>query len=122
MGFSSVMQTCVLSSDRGCQTAVNDADRAGQASFRASWHHLPAIRSAAPNARVVVLDYPSSTTGRLLDLPGPVRHGPEPLNNAADTLDGVIQPRRRSAGFSFADVGPGSPGTSCAITDEWLHR
>src|SRR5580704_5743875 len=57
-GFSSVMETCVLSSTSSCLNAVSTAEAfiAGQLPARLD-STLAAIRNDAPDAKVVVLGY-----------------------------------------------------------------
>jgi lysophospholipase L1-like esterase len=66
VGFSSVMETCVLSPASSCASAVHTAEGLIAAALPARLDHvLAGIRAAARNARVVVLGYP-----QLYDLGG----------------------------------------------------
>jgi lysophospholipase L1-like esterase len=92
-GFSSVMETCVLSSTSTCLSAVASAE-----DFVI--HKLPAlltatlqaIRAHAPNARIVLLGYPElydlSRSGTCIGLSTRDRTA---LNDGADTLDNALQ-------------------------------
>lgn len=124
VGFSSVMQTCVLDSDSACLTAIDNAEAQVRSILpgRLSTAYS-AIRSHAPNAHVVVLDYPEfydlnnswycvglSTTDRTA------------LNQAADLLDSTIQSSAAGAGFTFADIKGRFQGHElCDFFNEWLH-
>lgn len=124
VGFSSVMETCVLDSDSSCLTAINNAEAQVRSLLpgRLSTAYA-AIRSHAPSAHVVVLDYPEfydlgnswyciglSTTDRTA------------LNQAADLMDSAIQTAAANAGFTFADVKGRFQGHElCDLFNEWLH-
>ncbi|ACU73657.1 secreted hydrolase [Catenulispora acidiphila DSM 44928] len=124
VGFSSVMQTCVLDSDSTCLSAIN-------ASVAQAKSVLPgklgttfsAIRSAAPSARVVVMGYPEFyDLGNSWICPGLSTTDRTALNNAADTLDGIIQTAAKNAGDSYADVRSKFSGHElCDFFNEWLH-
>jgi len=124
VGFSSVMQTCVLGSDSSCLSAINTATAQAKSILPgrlATTYN--AIRAAAPNARVVVLDYPEfydlSHSWYCPGLSGTDRSA---LNNASDLLDSIIQTAAGSAGFSFADVKGRFHGHElCDFFNEWLH-
>jgi lysophospholipase L1-like esterase len=124
VGFSSVMQTCVLSSDSACLSAINTATAQAKSILPGRLATTySAIRSHAPNARVVVLDYPEfydlSHSWYCPGLSGTDRSA---LNNAADLLDSIIQTAAGSAGFSFADVKGRFQGHElCDFFNEWLH-
>lgn len=124
VGFSSVMQTCVLGSDSACLNAVNTATAQARSILPGRLANTySAIRSAAPNARVVVLDYPEfydlSHSWYCPGLSGTDRSA---LNNASDLLDSIIQTAAGNAGFSFADVkGRFSGHELCDFFNQWLH-
>jgi lysophospholipase L1-like esterase len=123
VGFSSVMQTCVLDSTSTCVSAVNNAENQARTTLPGKLDNaLNAIAQHAPNARVVVLDYPElydlakssgciglSTTDRVA------------LNQAADILDGVIQAAAGRHGDTFADVRSAFSGHELCDSTEWLH-
>jgi lysophospholipase L1-like esterase len=123
VGFSSILETCVLHSTSTCVAAVNSAETYAR-------HTMPGllgstyatIRSHAPNAHVVVLSYPlfydlgpwfclglSSTDHKKLD-------------EGIGVLDGVIKTAAEQAGFSFADVRGAFTGHEiCDGGSSWLH-
>ncbi|MFN2560977.1 MAG: SGNH/GDSL hydrolase family protein [Jatrophihabitans sp.] len=122
VGFSQVMQDCVLYSTDTCVSEVNAAETKAR-------NELPAwldttyngIRSHAPNARVIVVDYPRfyhdlwycvglSSTDR------------NKINEGADVLDGVISAAATRHSFSFADVRPAfAAGHEICDSGSWLH-
>ena len=124
VGFASVMQTCVLDSDSACLTAINNATAQAKSTLPGKLATTySAIRSAAPNAQVVVLDYPELyDMGNSWICPGLSNTDRSALNNAADLLDSVIQTAAGNAGFSFSDVrGNFSGHELCDFFSEWLH-
>ena len=83
---------------------------------------LADIQADAPNARVVVLDYPelydlSKSSGCV----GLSTSNRTALNQAAQTLDSEIQVAAGRYGDVFADVRASSPGTRSATQSSWLH-
>jgi hypothetical protein len=58
-GFTSVMETCVVFSTSACVSAIDTAEGKLSADLPREMNNvLSAIAADAPNARVVVLDYP----------------------------------------------------------------
>src|SRR5208282_4125192 len=88
-GFSSIMETCVLSSTSSCVNAVSNAEAfvASQLPARLNTT-LQAIRADAPNAEIVVLGYPDlydvSKSSSCIGLSTTDRTA---LNGGADDLD-----------------------------------
>lgn len=123
VGFASIMQTCVLQSTSACTSAVNNAKSLATTELPGRLGTLFArIRSAAPNARVVVLDYPRLyyITSGCVGLNNTKRTA---LNSGADTLDDVIATATANAGagFVFADVRGRFNGHELCTGDGWLH-
>lgn len=124
VGFSSVMQTCVLDSDSACLAAINGAESQARSILPGRLATAySAIRSHAPNAHVIVLDYPElydlSNSWFCIGLSTTDRTA---LNQAADLLDSTIQTAVGSAGFTFADVKGRFHGHElCDLFNEWLH-
>jgi lysophospholipase L1-like esterase len=124
VGFSSVMETCVLDSDSACLSAINTATAQAKSILPGRLANtFAAIRNAAPSAHVVVLGYPE-----LYDLshswycPGLSGTDRSALNNAADTLDSVIQTAAQNAHDTWADVRNNFHGHElCDFFNEWLH-
>ncbi len=123
VGFSSVMETCVLDSTSSCVSAVDTAESEAQTQLPAKLDAVyAAINAAAPNARVVVLDYPElydlSQSSTCVGLSTTDRTD---LNQAADILDGVIQNEAAKYGDIFADVRSAFSGHEICDSDSWLH-
>ncbi|MEY9886718.1 lysophospholipase L1-like esterase [Catenulispora sp. MAP12-49] len=124
VGFASVMQTCVLDSDSTCLSAINTAVAQAKSVLPGKLANTySAIRSAAPSARVVVMGYPEFyDLGNSWICPGLSTTDRTALNNAADTLDGIIQTAAQNAGDSYADVKSRFSGHElCDFFNEWLH-
>lgn len=121
IGFSSVMETCVLSSTSDCQAAVTTAEQKARTQLPGSLASLFAkLKAAAPNARVVVLDYPHlyKITSFCIGLSNDKRTA---LNAGADVLDSVIQTATATAGYTFSDVRGTFSGHELCSGDNWLN-
>jgi lysophospholipase L1-like esterase len=123
VGFSSVMETCVLDSTSTCVSAVDNAENQAKTTLPGKLDNaLNAIRSHAPNARVVVLDYPElydlSQSSFCIGLSTTDRQA---LNQGADVLDSVIQAAAARHGDVFADVRAQFSGHEICDDDSWLH-
>jgi lysophospholipase L1-like esterase len=123
VGFSSVMETCVLSSTSTCVSAVNKAESLVASQLPGELDSvLNAIKMDAPSARVVVLDYPE-----LYDLSasswciGLSRTDRTDLNQGADQLDSQIQAAAARHGDVFADVRGAFSGHEICDSSSWLH-
>jgi lysophospholipase L1-like esterase len=120
-GFSSVMQTCVLSSDSTCLSAITTAENYMNSQLPGRLSTLfTAIHSKAPAAQVIVLDYPHLyiITSFCVGLSNTKRTA---LNGAADKLDTTIAKGAANAGFRFADVRGQFSGHELCSGDGWLH-
>jgi lysophospholipase L1-like esterase len=122
VSFAPTLEDCVLYSTSTCVNEVN-ADETTARNQLPGWldttYNL--IRSHAPNAKVVVLDYPRfyhdlwycvglSSTDR------------NKINEGADVLDGVIQAAAARHGFVFADVRNAfANGHEICDGSSWLH-
>jgi len=124
VGFSSVMQTCILNSTSTCLAAVNNAENLARSILPGRLANtFSAIRAAAPSARVVVLDYPEFyDLGNSWYCPGLSGSDRTALNQAADLLDSIIQTATATAGYTFADVKGRFQGHElCDFFNQWLH-
>jgi lysophospholipase L1-like esterase len=121
-GFSSVMQTCVLGSDSSCTTAVNNAENYMRNTLPGNLSNLyGAMKSRAPSAHFVVLDYPHLYITNDTFCIGLSHTKHVALNGAADVLDGVISTAASNAGFTFDDVRSQFSGHELCSGDGWLH-
>ena len=123
VGFSSVMETCVLLSTSSCVSAVNNAESVMTSRLPGELDSvLNAIKADAPNARVVVLDYPDlydlSRSSSCIGLSTTDRTD---LNNGANELDSQIQAAAARHGDVFADVRSAFSGHEICDSGSWLH-
>ena len=122
-GFSSVMETCVLSSTSTCLNAVAAAETfvADQLPARLD-QTLQTIRADAPSASVIVLGYPDlydlSESGTCIGLSANDRAA---LNQGAEDLDGALQAAAQANHDTFADVRGQFAGHEICDSDSWLH-
>ena len=123
VGFSTVMEDCVLYGTDTCVSEVNAAENTARTKLP-GWLDTTynGIRSHAPSAKVVVVDYPRfyhdlwycvglSSTSR------------NKINEGADVLDGVISSAAARHGFVFADVRSrfAAGHEICDGSSSWLH-
>jgi lysophospholipase L1-like esterase len=123
VGFSSVMETCVLDSTSSCVSAIQTAESEMSSQLPGELNSvLSDIAADAPSARVVVLDYPElydlSQSSGCIGLSTTDRTD---LNQAADELDGQIQAAAGRYGDAFGDVRPEFAGHEICDSSPWLH-
>lgn len=124
VGFSTVMEDCVLGDDSYCLNAVHNAENTAKNQLPGWLGTLYSdIRTHAPNAHVVVLGYPEfydlSKSSSCVGLDTTKRTA---LDQGADLLDSVIQGEVGKYGnYSFEDVRPYFAGHQLCDSDEWLH-
>jgi lysophospholipase L1-like esterase len=122
VGFASIMETCVLESTSSCESAVSAAETYANDTLPGNLDTLFAdIQADAPNAQVVVLDYPD-----FYDLSVPICIGlstadHEAIDNGINDLDGVIQTAANDYGFYFADVRSQFSGHELCDGAGWLN-
>ncbi|WP_254715413.1 SGNH/GDSL hydrolase family protein [Actinomadura sp. NAK00032] len=120
-GFADVMQTCVLSSTTTCQNRVAQAETYMRDTLPGRLDSLYSkIDAKSPSARVVVLGYPRlyKIVSVCAGLSNAKRTA---LNDAADTLDGVIAKAAARAGFTWSDVRDEFAGHELCSGDDWLN-
>ncbi|MER5213407.1 SGNH/GDSL hydrolase family protein [Streptomyces sp. NPDC002838] len=120
-GFADVMTTCVLQSDSSCVSRINTAKAYVDTTLPGRLDGVySAIRTKAPNARVVVLGYPRfyKLGTSCVGLSETKRKA---INDAADHLDTAIAKRAADHGFVFGDVRPTFTGHEICSGSSWLH-
>jgi lysophospholipase L1-like esterase len=123
-GFSSVMETCVLDSDSSCTSAVSGAESFVQNQLPAKLNTtLSTIHADAPNAKIVVLDYPEfydlNSGDVCVGLDSTDRSA---IDQGANDLDSVIETAAHNNGDTFVDVRGAFTGHElCDDGNEWLH-
>jgi lysophospholipase L1-like esterase len=123
VGFSSVMETCVLDSTSSCVSAVDTAESEVATQLPGELDNaLGTIAADAPHARVVVMDYPElydlSQSSTCIGLSTTDRTD---LNQAADKIDSAIQTAAVKYGDVFGDVRPYFAGHEICDGSSWLH-
>jgi lysophospholipase L1-like esterase len=122
-GFATVLTTCLLGTDAICDAAVGTARAYATTVLPGKLDRTyAAIRSHAPNARLVVLGYP-----RLFELTascgllGMSLHKRTTLDQGADALAGVTAGRAAAAGATFVDARPGFAGHGICASSAWIN-
>lgn len=123
VGFSSTMETCDLESTSSCVSAVDTSEAEIASDLPADMNNvLGDIASAAPHARVVVLDYPQlydlSQSSGCIGLSTTDRTD---LNQAAVELDSAIQAAAGRYSDVFADVQSAFADHQICDSNSWLH-
>ncbi|GAA4037233.1 SGNH family lipase [Allokutzneria multivorans] len=122
IGFASVLTSCQLGSDQSCfdkvAEAVNQARTTLPGRLDATYSK---VKSKAPSAKVVVFNYPRLFDLGSCGLGGLSKAKRERLNQAADTLSGIISGRVSAAGFRFADIRDRFNGHGICSSSEWLN-
>jgi lysophospholipase L1-like esterase len=121
-GFSSIMETCVLSSTSSCESAVaagvNYASNTLPAQLNTT---LADIRAHAPNAKVVVVGYPDFYDLNVKLCIGLSSADHQALDNGANALDSALQAAAARNGDTFADVRPEFAGHELCDGAGWLN-
>ncbi|HET7018999.1 MAG TPA: SGNH/GDSL hydrolase family protein [Streptosporangiaceae bacterium] len=123
VGFASVMETCVLGSTSSCVNAVNSAESQAQSTLPAALNTvLSDIRADAPNAKIVVLDYPQfydlSKSSTCIGLSTTDRTA---LNGGAALLDSELSAAASRNGDTFVDVVPHFAGHQICDSNSYLN-
>jgi len=123
VGFSSVMETCVLQSTSACTSAIDKAENTAKTQLPGWLDTLFSdISARAPDATVVVLSYPEfydlSKSSTCIGLSTTDRTN---LNQGADVLDGVIQAAAGRHGFRYSDVRSAFAGHEICDSQSWLN-
>ena len=122
VGFSSIMETCVLESTSSCESAVSAAEQYTNSTLPGQLNTtLADIRSHAPNAKIIVLDYPDFYDLSVSFCIGLSAADHQALDNGINDLDGVIQAAAANNGDSFADVRAQFSGHELCDGSGWLN-
>jgi lysophospholipase L1-like esterase len=121
VGFTNIMETCILGGTDDCVAAVQQAEDYAQTELPGKLDTLYSdISSDAPNAKVVVLDYPVFYQLDTLCV-GLSAESHEKLDEGINLLNGVLQDAASRHGFTFADVTSIFVGHQLCSGDDWLH-
>jgi lysophospholipase L1-like esterase len=122
VGFSDIMTTCVLYSEAECVAAVDRAEAKARTELPGKLDTLyNAIRSRAPSARVVVVDYPEFYQLGVWGCVGLSETSRAKINEGVNVLDGVIKSAVTRHSFVFADVRSIFVGHQLCSGNKWLH-
>jgi len=122
VGFSSIMETCVLKSTSSCESAVAAGEKYAAGPLpRQLDATLAGIRAHAPNAKVVVLGYPDFYDLSARFCFGLSRADHQALDAGINELDGVIAAAAARAGDTFADVRATFSGHELCDGAGWLN-
>jgi lysophospholipase L1-like esterase len=121
-GFSSTMETCVLSSTSKCESSVAAGEKVIAQTLPGRLNTMLAdIRTHAPGAKVVVLGYPEFYDLKASFCLGLSSADHKALDGAADQLDSALQTAAASAGDTFADVRGQFSGHELCDGSGWLN-
>jgi len=123
VGFSDVIQTCIIQSTRDCLRAVHGAKHAMTTSLPRGLNRLlAAIRRHAPAAKIVVTGYPLLFDPARPGSCSEISHrGQIALNRGANLLDNTIRSAAGRHGAAFADVRAAFRGHAICDGAAWLH-
>ncbi len=122
VGFSDIMQTCVLDGTDDCVAAVQAAEDKAQSSLPAALDSTySGISADAPNARVVVLDYPVFYDLNQSGCIGLSAESRAKIDEGINLVDDIIANEAGNYGFTFADVRNAFAGHQICDDDSWLH-
>ncbi|GAA4208874.1 SGNH/GDSL hydrolase family protein [Actinocatenispora rupis] len=122
-GFSNVITKCAYPWPYNCTNDINNAISFMQNTLPGRLDSVySAIRSHAPNARVVVVGYPRLFNGQTCNALARISATEEgQLNHAADVLAGVISARASAHSFSFVDPRSAFSTHEICSSSEWLN-
>jgi hypothetical protein len=123
VGFSSVMEKCVLLPTSFCVSAIDSAEAEAEADLPGALNTMLAdIAAHAPSAKVVVVGYPEfydlSKSSGCIGLSTADRTD---LNQGAAVLDSLLQAAAQRNGDVFADVRPGFAGHQICDSDSYMN-
>jgi len=123
VGFSSVMEKCVLLPTSFCVSAVDSAEAEAEADLPGDLNTmLSDIAADAPNAMVVVVGYPEfydlANSSGCIGLSTTDRTD---LNQGAAVLDSLLQAAAQQHGDVFADVRPAFAGHQICDSDSYMN-
>ncbi|HSO68058.1 MAG TPA: SGNH/GDSL hydrolase family protein [Arachnia sp.] len=127
VGFSSVLSTCIGTSEAACLTAVQNAVTTAQTLLPAQLTDLfETIEAAAPaGATIVATGYPrllSATRADCSYLTTVSSKERDALNAGAVTLSEVISDAALAAGIDYADVLPDFLGHGVCDSSAWIYN
>jgi lysophospholipase L1-like esterase len=121
-GFSSVMETCVLESTSSCESAVAAGEQFVKDTLPARLDTMLAdIHADAPDAKVVVLDYPDFYDLSAWLCLGLSSADHQALDTGINDLDSVLLQAAKANSDTFADVRTQFSGHELCDGAGWLN-
>jgi lysophospholipase L1-like esterase len=122
VGFSNIMSTCALEGTDACVAAVQSAENFAQSTLPGLLNTAySGIRTHAPSAHVVVLDYPVFYQLGTFCL-GLSATSHKKIDEGINLLDGILATAAAAHAFTFADVRSQFVGHQlCSYGTKWLH-
>lgn len=121
VGFSRIMQDCILDGTTTCVNEVNAAKADAKANLPGKLATVyNAIKSKAPNAHVVVLGYPDFYD-LSKDCVGISQESRTAIDSGIDLIDSITGTAATQAGFTYGDVRSSFDGHEICDSDRWLH-
>jgi lysophospholipase L1-like esterase len=123
VGFSDVIETCIIQSTHDCLQAIHGSEHAMTTSLPRGLNRLlAAIRQHAPAARIVLTGYPLLFDPARPGSCSEMSHREQiELNRAANLLDAAIKSAAARHGAVFADVRAAFRGHAICDRAAWLH-
>ncbi len=122
VGFTNIMATCALQGTSACVSAVQGAENFATSTLPGLLNNVyNGISAHAPNAQVVVLDYPVFYQLGTFCL-GLSATSHAKIDEGINMLDGIVATTAAAHGFLFADVRSRFVGHQlCSGGTKWLH-
>jgi lysophospholipase L1-like esterase len=121
-GFSSIMETCVLSSTSTCESDISAAETKINASLPGELNTLIGdIKSHAPNAKIIVVGYPDFYDLSVSICIGLSRGDHQAIDAGINDLDSLLSAAGSRNGATFADARPAFSGRELCDDAGWLH-
>ncbi len=122
VGFTTIIETCVVLGTSSCVSAVNNAENSARTSLPGKLDTTyGAISAKAPAARVVVVGYPLFYDLAKTGCIGLSATSRAKINEGIGVVDGVIASAAARHGFRFADVRNAFVGHEICDSSPWLH-
>jgi lysophospholipase L1-like esterase len=122
VGWSSIMETCVLNSTSSCESAVSAGESYVKGTLTGQLGTtLADIRAHAPNAKIVVLDYPDFYDLSAWLCIGLSSADHQAIDNGINELDSTLQTAAAKNGDTFADVRSEFSGHELCDDSGWLN-
>jgi lysophospholipase L1-like esterase len=121
-GFTSIMESCILSSTSTCENDVASAEANINATLPGKLATLLSdVHATAPAARVVVLGYPDFYDLNAFICIGLSSGDHKAIDAGINDLDGVLATAAANNGAVFADPRPKFSGHELCDGSGWLH-